>query len=67
MLGDYIYKGFSLTKKAEEYLASHGLKEAPYSISATDVHEGLFGRLVACLYEVRGTLYSCSCCSLIVP
>ncbi|XP_027358696.1 uncharacterized protein LOC113867516 [Abrus precatorius] len=46
-----IYKGFSLPHKTEEYLVSHGLKGAPYSISASDVHEGLFGRLVACPYQ----------------
>lgn len=51
-----IYKGYSLPQKTEEYLVSHGLKGAPYSISAADVNEGLFGRLVACPYQVRGTL-----------
>ncbi|XP_020206998.1 uncharacterized protein LOC109792025 isoform X2 [Cajanus cajan] len=45
-----IYKGYSLPQKTEEYLVSHGLKGAPYSIGAADVHEGLFGRLVACPY-----------------
>ncbi|KAK7316411.1 hypothetical protein VNO77_35429 [Canavalia gladiata] len=53
-----IYKGFSLPQKTEEYLVSHGLKGAPYSISAAEVHEGLFGRLVACPYQVLGTLPS---------
>ncbi|KHN13287.1 uncharacterized protein LOC114382388 isoform X1 [Glycine soja] len=46
-----IYKGYSLPQKTEEYLVSHGLKGAPYSISAADVNEGLFGRLVACPYQ----------------
>lgn len=46
-----IYKGYSLPQKSEEYLASHGLKGAPYSISAANVHEGLFGRLAACPYQ----------------
>ncbi|TKY50380.1 ribonuclease HI [Spatholobus suberectus] len=46
-----IYKGYSLPQKSEEYLVSHGLKGAPYSIGAADVHEGLFGRLVACPYQ----------------
>lgn len=48
-----IYKGYSLSKKAEEYLASHGLKGATYSISAADANEGLFGSIVACPYQVR--------------
>ncbi|KAI4347668.1 hypothetical protein L6164_008459 [Bauhinia variegata] len=46
-----IYKGYHLPKTAEEYLVSHGLKEATYSLSATDVYEGLFGRIVACPYR----------------
>ncbi|XP_054802805.1 uncharacterized protein LOC129306299 isoform X2 [Prosopis cineraria] len=46
-----IYKGCSLSKKAEEHLALHGIKEAAYSISAADVSEGLFGRIVACPYQ----------------
>ncbi|KAL2335617.1 hypothetical protein Fmac_016830 [Flemingia macrophylla] len=45
-----IYKGYSLRQETEEYLVSHGLKGAPYSIGASDVNEGLFGRLVACPY-----------------
>ncbi|WJX70363.1 hypothetical protein P8452_54484 [Trifolium repens] len=32
----------------EEYLVSHGLKGATYSISAAQVNAGSFGRLVAC-------------------
>ncbi|XP_028771129.1 uncharacterized protein LOC114728390 isoform X2 [Neltuma alba] len=46
-----IYKGYSLSKKAEEHLASHGVRGAAYSISAADVSEGLFGRIVACPYQ----------------
>ncbi|RDX72630.1 hypothetical protein CR513_47856, partial [Mucuna pruriens] len=46
-----IYKGYSLPQRSEEYLVSHGLKGASYSISADDVNEGLFGRLVACPYQ----------------
>jgi len=51
-----IYKGYSLPQETEEYLAAHGLKGAPYSISAADVNEGLFGSLLACPYQVSGTL-----------
>ncbi|QCD94919.1 uncharacterized protein LOC114181596 isoform X2 [Vigna unguiculata] len=46
-----IYKGYSLPQETEEYLAAHGLKGAPYSISAADVNEGLFGSLLACPYQ----------------
>ncbi|XP_019426841.1 PREDICTED: uncharacterized protein LOC109335189 isoform X1 [Lupinus angustifolius] len=46
-----IHKGYALPKKSEEYLISHGLKGASYSINASDVHEGLFGRLLTCPYQ----------------
>ncbi|XP_014508246.1 uncharacterized protein LOC106767806 [Vigna radiata var. radiata] len=46
-----IYKGYSLPKKTEEYLVAHGLKGAPYSISAANVNERLFGSLHACPYQ----------------
>ncbi|KAK4282454.1 hypothetical protein QN277_013831 [Acacia crassicarpa] len=46
-----IYKGYSLSKKAEEYLASHGIRDAAYSISAADVGEGLFGSIVSCPFQ----------------
>lgn len=46
-----VYKGYCLPKEAEEYLASHGLKNATYSVSAVDVREDLFGKLVACPYQ----------------
>ncbi|XP_062151320.1 uncharacterized protein LOC133859800 isoform X2 [Alnus glutinosa] len=46
-----VYKGYCLPKEAEEYLASHGLKNATYSISAVDVREDLFGKLVSCPYQ----------------
>ncbi|XP_061369755.1 uncharacterized protein LOC133312554 isoform X2 [Gastrolobium bilobum] len=52
-----IYKSFSdiqpllSSSKTQEYLDSHGLKGASYSLSAADVHEGLFGRIDACPYQ----------------
>ncbi|XP_022150130.1 uncharacterized protein LOC111018384 [Momordica charantia] len=46
-----IYKGYHLSKEAEQYLASHGLQSATYSISAANVTEDLFGKLLACTYE----------------
>lgn len=48
-----VYKGYSLSKNAEEYLASHGLKEATYTISVNDVNERTLGRVVACPFQVR--------------
>ncbi|XP_042969782.1 uncharacterized protein LOC122302545 isoform X2 [Carya illinoinensis] len=46
-----VYKGYCLPKEAEEYLASHGLKNATYSTSVVGVKEDLFGKLVACPYQ----------------
>lgn len=47
-----VFKGYGLPKEAEEYLVSHGLKNASYTISASDVKDGIFGELVACPYQV---------------
>lgn len=58
-----IYKGYSLSKKAEDFLASHGIKEAAYSISASDVSQALFGSIVPCPYQVR-LLLNLSLCIL---
>ncbi|GMY13426.1 ribonuclease hi [Fagus crenata] len=46
-----VYKGYCLSKDAEEYLASHGLKNSTYSVGAGDVTGDLFGKLVACPYQ----------------
>ncbi|KAL3833214.1 hypothetical protein ACJIZ3_007950 [Penstemon smallii] len=46
-----VYKGFGLSKEAEEYLSSHGLKNAMYSIDASDVQDHLFGQLVTCPFR----------------
>ncbi|KAK9271816.1 hypothetical protein L1049_002181 [Liquidambar formosana] len=46
-----VYKGYCLPKEAEEYLISHGLKNASYSTSAIDVNDGVFGKLVACPFQ----------------
>ncbi|KAK0585451.1 hypothetical protein LWI29_028730 [Acer saccharum] len=46
-----VYKGYGLPKDAEEYLASHGLKNSIYSVSASDVKEDLFGKLVPCPFQ----------------
>ncbi|XP_075474997.1 uncharacterized protein LOC142505772 isoform X1 [Primulina tabacum] len=46
-----VFKGFGLSKEAEEYLSSHGLGNAIYSINASDVHDDLFGQLVTCPFR----------------
>ncbi|XP_062024897.1 uncharacterized protein LOC133740981 [Rosa rugosa] len=43
-----VYKGYSLPKKDEQYLASCGLQNALYTISAADMKDELFGKLVDC-------------------
>ena len=48
-----VFKGSGLPKEAENYLVSHGLKNAVYSIGATDVQDGLFGQLAVCPFQVR--------------
>lgn len=50
-----VHKGYNLSKEAEQFLISHGLKNASYSISVNDVKDNLFGKLgklVACPYQV---------------
>ncbi|KAJ1406133.1 Ribonuclease H domain [Sesbania bispinosa] len=46
-----VYKGYSLSKDTEEYLLSHGLKNALYTIRASDLKEDLFGMLVPCPFQ----------------
>ncbi|XXG60567.1 hypothetical protein AAC387_Pa04g2436 [Persea americana] len=46
-----VYKGYSLSKDAEDYLASRGLKNAIYTISSVDVREDLFGALAPCPFQ----------------
>ncbi|KAK6116493.1 hypothetical protein DH2020_049786 [Rehmannia glutinosa] len=43
-----VYKGCNMPKDTEKFLVSSGLKNALYSIRASDLTEGLFGPLVAC-------------------
>ncbi|MBA0685750.1 hypothetical protein Goari_013398 [Gossypium aridum] len=43
-----VYKGYGLSKQAEMYLGSCGLKNAAYSISASEVNDNTFGKLVPC-------------------
>ncbi|XP_058773170.1 uncharacterized protein LOC131647277 isoform X2 [Vicia villosa] len=46
-----VYKGFCLPEETEEYLVSHGLKGATYSITAANVNAASFGKLVPCPYQ----------------
>ncbi|XP_051122023.1 uncharacterized protein LOC127245281 isoform X2 [Andrographis paniculata] len=43
-----VYKGHSMPKDTEKYLISCGLKNALYTIRASDLTEQLFGTLVSC-------------------
>lgn len=47
-----MFKGHSLPKDSEEYLASIGLKNALYTIKAADMRPDLFGSLVPCTFHV---------------
>ncbi|KAK7260923.1 hypothetical protein RIF29_27224 [Crotalaria pallida] len=46
-----VYKGYLLPKDTEEYLVSHGLKNALYTISAADLKEDLFDQLEPCPFQ----------------
>ncbi|XP_020274700.1 uncharacterized protein LOC109849302 isoform X3 [Asparagus officinalis] len=46
-----VYKGYTLHKETEEYLASRGIKDALYSMHASDLKEDLFGTLVPCPFQ----------------
>lgn len=46
-----VYKGCGLSKEAESFLVSHGLKQARFSIGASDVQDGLFGALSVCPFQ----------------
>ncbi|KAL6662040.1 hypothetical protein ACP70R_001424 [Stipagrostis hirtigluma subsp. patula] len=46
-----VFKGYSLRKDTEEYLAARGLRNALYSIDAADATDELFGDLVPCPFQ----------------
>ncbi|XP_019223913.1 PREDICTED: uncharacterized protein LOC109205637 isoform X1 [Nicotiana attenuata] len=50
-----VFKGYRLAKESEEYLSSHGLKNAMYSIDSSDVRDDLFGILVPCPFRQPGS------------
>lgn len=46
-----VFKGYGLSKEAEDFLSSHGLKNAIYSIDASDLQDDLFGQLITCPFR----------------
>lgn len=50
-----VFKGHSLPKDTEEYLASVGLKNALYTIKAADMRPDLFSSLVPCTFHDEAT------------
>ncbi|XP_028549746.1 uncharacterized protein LOC110096864 [Dendrobium catenatum] len=46
-----VYKGYSLHKDSEDYLASRGFKDALYSMHAAYLKEDIFGTLVPCPFQ----------------
>ncbi|KAK4417735.1 Xyloglucan glycosyltransferase 4 [Sesamum alatum] len=46
-----VFKGYGLSREAEEYLSSHGLKNSIYSIDASDLQDDLFGQLITCPFR----------------
>ncbi|KAL1538603.1 hypothetical protein AAHA92_27329 [Salvia divinorum] len=48
-----VFKGYGLSKEAEDFLSSHGLKNAIYCIDASDMQDdqALFGQLLTCPFR----------------
>ncbi|KAL2505117.1 Polynucleotidyl transferase [Abeliophyllum distichum] len=46
-----VFKGYGFSREAEEYLSSHGLKNAIYTVDASNVQDDLFGQLVTCPFR----------------
>ncbi|GAB2276572.1 hypothetical protein Dimus_039197 [Dionaea muscipula] len=55
-----VYKGYCLSKEAESYLASHGLKNPNFSMAASELRDGLFGSLAICPFQDASTSTSAS-------
>lgn len=50
-----VYKGYGMSKEAEAFLRSHGLKNPLYSINVEDAKDNLhgkFGALIPCPFQV---------------
>ncbi|GER55970.1 RNase H family protein [Striga asiatica] len=50
-----VFKGCNMPKDTEKYLISCGLKNALYTIRASDLTEGLFGALVQCPVQISSS------------
>lgn len=50
-----VFKGYGLTKEAEDYLSSHGLNNAIYSVDASEVQDDRFGQLIICPFREPNT------------
>ncbi|KAK2655280.1 hypothetical protein Ddye_008332 [Dipteronia dyeriana] len=48
-----VHKGYGLLKEIGEYLASHGFKNSIYFVSAGDIKEDLFRKLVLSPFQIR--------------
>ncbi|KAL8471428.1 hypothetical protein ACS0TY_028907 [Phlomoides rotata] len=46
-----VFKGYGLSKETEDYLTSHGITNAIYSIDASVVQDDLFGQLITCPFR----------------
>ncbi|KAI3500838.1 hypothetical protein L1887_36664 [Cichorium endivia] len=46
-----VFKGYRLSKTAENFLASHGLGSAIYSVGVSNVQGELFGQLIPCPFQ----------------
>ncbi|OIW14348.1 hypothetical protein TanjilG_31238 [Lupinus angustifolius] len=55
-----VYKGYSLSKDTEQYLVSHGLKNALYTIRAADLKEDLFDMLLPCPFQEPTSTEGCT-------
>jgi len=54
-----VYKGYSMSNETKEYLLSHGLTNALYTIRASGFKEDLFGILVPCPFQVSKYQFQC--------
>ncbi|CAN1322117.1 Uncharacterized protein Mb2253c [Linum perenne] len=62
-----VFKGYGFPRAAEEYLLSNGIANAAYSVSATNVHNNLFGKLEPCSIQLSFTSHVLCCyCSFLL-
>lgn len=51
-----VFKGYQLSKVAENYLSSHGLGNAIYSVGVSNVQSDIFGQLIPCPFQQPNSL-----------